>query len=343
MCANKTDPMKKDPPANAIKSIQFDLFSTFVSNDGRNVSNTVEMWESIPKYFFTPRQVEKLRTDGGLAEPFKWEYSYNGKRCTIKIQPALIEQKDGKYKAFFPGVTEELVEEALKKILTDQRHGIHDPKNVETWVRFSLSMIQRELSARGRTRSRAEIKHAIEVMSGCTLTFYSEGKEVWRGNILQDLVTVGRDEYIADTDSLHAARLPLFISLGINQIDYRQYNYARLMGCDQQLARWIYRRLINRFKQADLTNSYHFIFSDLKASGLLQQGRERDNHKKVMDALQELKDKMVLADFTAEKTPAGDWKYTVTATGEFVSEQKAANKRRADSEQKAINAGISVR
>jgi len=54
--------------------------------------------------------------------------------CAVKIQPTLIEQEDGSYKAFFPSVTEELVEEALKKILADQRYGLHDPNNVETWV-----------------------------------------------------------------------------------------------------------------------------------------------------------------------------------------------------------------
>jgi hypothetical protein len=38
--------------------------------------------------------------------------------CIVTIQPALIKQKDGSYKAFFSSVTEELIEEALKKILT---------------------------------------------------------------------------------------------------------------------------------------------------------------------------------------------------------------------------------
>jgi hypothetical protein len=51
----------------------------------------VEVWESIPKYFFTPRQISQLRTEGGLAEPYKWNFSYNDSPCTVKIQPALIE------------------------------------------------------------------------------------------------------------------------------------------------------------------------------------------------------------------------------------------------------------
>ena len=95
----------KKPPEKYIKSLQLDLFSQFVTNDKSEVSNTVEIWESIPKYFFTPKQVEKLRTKTGHADPYKMEFSYDGISCSVKIQPALIEQKDGGYKAFFPSVT----------------------------------------------------------------------------------------------------------------------------------------------------------------------------------------------------------------------------------------------
>lgn len=170
----------KKPPALPLHSPQYDLFSQFVTNDPSEVSNTVEVWESIPKYFFTPHQVQKLRTSTGHANPYKWAYKYNSIDCEVKIQPALLEQKDGSYKAFFPSVTEELVEESLKKILADQRYGMHDPGNLETWVKFTLSMIQKELTTRGRSRSRNEIKHAIEVMSSCIITLSKEGKRSGR-------------------------------------------------------------------------------------------------------------------------------------------------------------------
>ena len=130
MKKNNKLPIKK-PPSKEIESIQFDLFSQFIANDKSKVSNTVEVWESIPKYFFTPKQVEKLRTESGHADPYKREYLYNGIVCAVKIQPALIEKEEGKYKAFFPSVTEELVEEALIKFFTEQQYGIHDPKTLK--------------------------------------------------------------------------------------------------------------------------------------------------------------------------------------------------------------------
>ncbi len=327
----KKNPPSKKPPEQPIQSIQYSLYSQFVSNDVSEVSNTVEIWESIPKYLFTPKLMEKLRTVDGLANPYKWEYSYKGIPCAVKIQPALIEQKDGRYKAFFPSVSEELVEEALKKILTEQGGGIHDPKNVETWIRFSLSMIQKELKSRGRTRDRNEIKHAIEVLNKCILSFFQNGKEIWSGSILQDLVTVGRDDYLADTNAHHVARLPLFISHAINQLEYRQFNYDRLMSFNEQLTRWIYKRLIHRFTYASLISDYHFLYSDLRGSGLLQQATEAKNRTKVISALDELIRGGALMRYEPSERKEGrkiiDIKYTVFPSLEFVKEQKAANKR----------------
>ena len=326
------EPPKRTPPTTPIKSDQYDLFTTFLTNDEGAVSNAIELWDSIPKYFLTPKQQKKLRSEEGLAQSYQWEYSYQGKPCKVRIQPALITQEDGRDKAFFPSVTEELVEEALKKIFTDQQYGHHDPAKAESWVRFTLGMIYRELKARGRSRSRKEIKHAIEVLSSCILTLYQDGKEVYKGAILSDLVTVNREEYLADAESHHAARLPVFLSHGINSLQYRQFNYGRLMDCNEQLTRWLYKRLIHRYRQASLVDTYHFLFSDIRqSSGLLQQGRDIDNRRKVLSSLDELQEKSVLLSYAAEDIKEGrkviDVKYTITAAPEFITEQKAANKR----------------
>ena len=328
---------KKKPPQEVAKSLQMDLFGRFVTNDGTEVSNTVELWESIPKYFFTPHLMKKLRTSSGHADPFEWDFKHYDTPCQVVIHPALIKQSDGSYKAFFPGVTEEFVEEALKKILCDQQYALHDITKAETWVRFTLRMIQKELSARGRDRNINQIKQALEVMSRCILVYYQKGKEVWSGAILQDLVTVGRDEYIADKSAQHVARLPLFITRSINRLEYRQFNIDRLMRCDEQVTRWIYRRLINRYKQASFVNTYHFMYSDVAESGHLQQATERDNRKKVISCLNEAIEERVIGSFETDEKKDGtkiiDVKYTVNPTREFIQEQKAANKRSTDHEQ----------
>ena len=196
-------------------------------------------------------------------------------------------------------------------------------------------MIRKELKAKGRTRNRIQIKHAIAVLSRCVLTLYRGKKEIWNGNILQDLVTVDREEYLDDTKSYHIARLPLFVSHAIDRLEGRQFNYDRLMRCGEQLSRWIYKRLIHRYKQADYFNNYHFMYTDLKQSGLLLQSEETSNRKKVISALEELKKHEVITDFHPEEKKLAsnkiiDVKYTIMPTSKFISEQKAANKRNTD-------------
>ena len=333
---------KRRPPEKALKSVQYDLFTTFLTNDEGTVSNALEVWDGIPKYFLNAKQQNKLRTDEGLAKPYDWDYSYQGQPCKVRIQPALIEQKGGGFRAVFPSVTEELVEEALKKIFTDQQYGLHDVVREESWVKFSLGMLYRELKARGKERNREQIRQAIQVLSGCILTLYQDGKEVYKGAILSDLVTVNREEYIEDSGRMHAARLPVFVSHGINALKYRQFNYGRLMECDDQLTRWLYKRLIHSYRHASLMDTYHFLFSAVQqGSGLLQQGTGNDNRKKVVRALEELEAQGVLLSYAAEPIRDGrkiaDVKYTVTAAPDFIKEQKAANKRARQGREEARN------
>jgi hypothetical protein len=327
--AEKKTPPQKTPPQKNVKSIQFDLFREFHDNNKKRISNTIEIWERIPKYF-PARTLKKLYPEKGHPDPFEWDYIDNNYKYTVIIRPALIKE-NGVYTAFFPSATEELIEESLKKILSSNEYGIHDPKKSETWVKFSLSIIFRELKENGCTRSRSEIKRSIEIMNKCNISFLKNGKEVWSGAILQDLITISRKDYLENTDSHHIARLPLFISNAINKLDYRQFNYSRLMSCNSSLSRWIYKRLIHRYKQANFINSYHFMYSDLKNSGLLQQSIEGDNRKKTLSALNELVKKDVLTRYESQNKLKNrkiiDVKYTLYPSSNFISEQKAANSR----------------
>jgi hypothetical protein len=321
----------------ADSNIQYDLFAEFYADDNSKFSNAIESWESIPKYFFTRYLVENLRNEDGLSGSYKWDYYHNNISYNVRIQPALIEDEDGKEQACFPGATEELVEEALKKIFSDQ-HGAHNPKDHESWVFFTLRMIHKELKTRNKSRNITAIKRAIDVMSKCTITLFKEGKQVWNGNILQDLTTVNRQAYNDDSKAQHAARLPIFISYSVDTLQYRQYNHDRVMRCSESLARWLCKLLVHRFRNANHINDFNILFSTIKRdSALLQIGEEKDQRKKVISALDELVNLKAISKYETENKLANDGttriddvKYTIFPSRNFISEQKAANKRIAD-------------
>lgn len=356
MAEIKKAPVKKktkEPPSQPIKSIQHDLFSDFLTNKTSEVSNTVNLWERIPKYFLSPQEQKRLRTAEGLAKPYTQEYTLKGQNgellsYRVELQPALIKQLDGEYIAFFPTKAEEIIEEVLKKIFTEQNLGIHDSKNSESWVKFSYGMINKELRKNKCSRTHQQIKHSLEIMNKCILTVYEDNKEIYTGAILQDYCSVDRKQYLDDTKALHIARLSVFISHAVNTLQYRQFNLGRLTACKEQLSRWLLKRLINRFHYASLITTHHFLFSTIKAeSSLLRLAREIDNRIKVITALEELKKTGTIFSYEILEIKEGrkivDVKYTVTPTHEFSREQKAANARKNMIEEKAIEKGLQIK
>jgi len=328
----------KKPPEEPQQSLQGDLFTSFLKNPADEVSNTIDFWDSIPKYHLTTAQIDARRTESGHADPVRYSYltkSFQGEdtEYTVEIQPALIKQEDGSYKAFFPTFSESKIEEVLRKILAEQQPIMHDAKDVVTWVRFSYSMIRRELKRVKRERTYKEIKHSLDIMSKCVLTVWEGKTEIYKGAILQDYCSVDRETYLDNNKALHIARLPVFISYSINTLAYRQFNYGRIMSIKEQLSVYLFKRLVNRYTYADLTNSHKMTYSDIKRnSGLLQQGRESDNRKKITSSLEEMKNLHIISQYTATENKDSKGKivdvvYEIHAAYQFIKEQKAANKR----------------
>lgn len=348
------------------KSIQFDLFKQFI-NDKGDVSNTIEFWDLIPKYFVTAAQVKAMKSDNGKVVPVKWEYTIRERdtttptRCTVQIKPAQIDMANfppnqdldippnpPDWVEFFPGSTEEIIEEILKKFLVDQQSGIHDTKSNTTWVRFTLRMLERELADRGKTRSRKEIRLALAIMASTNLIWTKSGKASYQGNLISELIEVNRSDYENDGNSTWAVLLPSTITFAINNLQYRQFNYLKLMDLKESLSRWIYKRLVNRFVQASETDHYEITFGELKqSSALLQQSDDRGNRRKALEALQELKNAGVLADFYHEDRKQGrqivDVKYKLIASFEFIKDQKEANLRQKNNYNVALQSGLELR
>ena len=65
MTRNDLSPVRK-PPKKTIKSVQFDLFTAFLTNDEGAVSNAIELWDGIPKYFLIVNESKPLQLHEGL-------------------------------------------------------------------------------------------------------------------------------------------------------------------------------------------------------------------------------------------------------------------------------------
>ena len=325
---------KKKPPSASIQSVQYDLFTSFLG-EKEKLSNTIELWDSIPKFYVTREKQNKLRDEKGHLPLEKREFLYRGKDCRVVIQPALLEQGDGSEKAFYPSVTEELVEEVLRKIFTDQRRGIHDPNNGESWVRFSLQMIKRELDKRGKKRSITEIKEAIEVLSECKIRFFIDDELIHSEAILSSLTKVSRKQYLEDNSSHWVARLPVLISKSVNELTYRQYDVDKTMRLKEPLSRNLARWLYHDYLNASLTHPKKILLSDIeKNTGFLDAcGSITHKVKKLEKALDELKNVELLAvidksEIRGARNKILDIQYQLFAHPEFTKFMKRAHVRK---------------
>jgi hypothetical protein len=56
--------------------MQYDLFTTFFGKNKRVLSNTIELWDAIPKYAASPRQQNACRDRNGRLPVHPQEFEY---------------------------------------------------------------------------------------------------------------------------------------------------------------------------------------------------------------------------------------------------------------------------
>ena len=115
---------RRQPPKKPQISEQLSMFRNFYG-DSKDLSNTIEMWDAIPKYAVAGRIQASMRDEKGNLPLYEQEFVYTPTyanrpeplHCKVIIQPVKIKNKDGTSTDYYPSADEELVEEVLKKIL----------------------------------------------------------------------------------------------------------------------------------------------------------------------------------------------------------------------------------
>ncbi len=331
------------PDASAFNSKQLDLFQSFLCNNDKEreaLSNTIEFWESIPKYSMTLQAQKNLRTKDGLLHSIERKTVYDGVPCTIRISPAQIPTKLGEM-AFFPSANEELIEDVLRKMAADQQKGYFEQdgsyieENFKSGVQFTLNSIREELKKHKRSRSHNEIVQSLLILSKSNIEInFDNGDRVASASYLTSLFIVNKDKIKQNADAKCFAQFHPLVTKSINRKTYRQYNYALMMSLSTQLGRWLYKKLAHNYKNASPLTTYDVWLSTIQRdSGLLDCDRQAENTRKLEDTLAELVEKDVLISAVRIKVEKGernkinDIQYSLRPDDGFIKDVKAANKR----------------
>ena len=348
MSAKPTTPARKKQPLppkpEDFSGRQMDLFRGLLCNtdaERDSLSNAFDLWDSIPRYVVSHQQQEKWRKAGTFPLLHEVPFHYRGRELVATIQPAAVKGRDGVIRSYFPSANEELIEDVLRKIAADQNNGYYDHKEKRSGVVFTLHMIRKELERRGHGRTYGEINLSLEIMSSAviqtTTTDGKEGEFTSKSLYLNNLFRVSKSRLAEDPAAKWFVDFHPFASRALDELTYRQFNYARLMGHKSQLARWLDKVLCLKYLNASFLHPFEIRLSTIiRDSGLLNgYGRLRAAMEAVDYAFEELK--TCQPPFLGSKPgkhvidgPRGkilDVIYTLHTSREFVAEVKAASKR----------------
>lgn len=332
---DRTKNTGEDPYNNT----QLDLFQNFLCNtnaERESLSNTIDIWDSIPRYSISRQEMNKRRDENGNLPLLRLNFSYRGQSYTADIQPAKIRDND-KVIDYYPSATEELVEDALRKIATRQNGGFFEKQPIRSGVAFSLYELRKELSERGHTRSYQEIILSLMILQKSHIEIRlgeGKGESFVAANYLPALAAVSQKQLADDPEAKWVAQFHPLVARSIDQLTYRQFNYVTMMELPTQLARWIHKLLSIKFTFASFTgNPFEIRYTTIKRdSNLLNRGREIDNRCDVDNAFKRLMESKVLRDVSkqniiAERGKVVEVIYQLYPTHEFIKEMKTSNKR----------------
>ena len=327
---------------------QLRLFQTFLSNNDEQhdrLSNAIDLWDSVPRYSVSRQAMTKVRVGGQFLKNHTIQFQHRGRSYTCVIRPAQIVDFDGVERAYYPSASEELVEDALRKIAAEQRAGYFDKSHYRSGVVFTLHALRQEMARRGHTRSYQEIVQSLNILSHCTVEInpHGDGEAKIISACFSSLAAVSRKKLKDDPNAKWAVQFHPLVTAAIDEVTHRQFNYHLMMGHTNQLTRWLHKQLVLKFTFADHFKPFQMRFSTIRRdSGMLASySRDRAAVDKLAEAFKELEERGVISGFTRtdETGPRKkllDVVFTVRASLEFVRETKAANKRQLIAREKPL-------
>ena len=219
----------------------------------------------------------------------------------------------------------------------------YNPKERRAGVLFTLHMVRKELENRGHARTYEEINLSLEIMSSAVIqTSTADGEEgefTSKSLYLNNLYRVSKSRRAADPEAKWFADFHPLASRALDELTYRQFNYARLMSHRSQLARWLDKVLCLKYLNA----SFVYPF-EMRLSTIIRDSKLLDGYASLRDAIatvdlafEELQtcqpsllrakpDKnMVLG----ARGKIEDVVYTLYPSREFIVEVKVASRRKA--------------
>jgi hypothetical protein len=278
------------------KPVQLGLFESLLPND-KQFSNTIEFYDFCPKYVYWRNE----RVQDKFLDRLERDFQCRGLEYKLSIDPAKVKDSDGVVRDYFPGLVEELVEDALRKLAVDG-HGLF--LDDQAAVTFTLYELQQELAKNGHTYSLEQIKKALMVCVGTTIHITTAtGETIFSDHLFETVGLNTREDWKGQGKKTKAfVRFNSLVTKSIKEGSWRQFNYEISMRFKSVVSRQLNKRMSHNFTQAHIATNYTISLSTmLRDFGLTTYEYPRDNLRHVKKALDEMVDKRVIRSYEVEE------------------------------------------
>lgn len=293
-------------------------------------SNTIELYDFMPKYHWG--KVERI--GGEFLRVLEREFECRGTKYKITVAPAVIKDRDGVNRYYYPSKREELVEDALRRLATTEKGVFLDDR---AGVTFTLYQLQQELKKNGHSYDISQIKDALLICNRTNITVTTEdGKGILSSSMFETLGLNSREDWKGTGSKTKAfVRFNSLVTESIKKGAFRQLDYEKAMSYSSVIARQLHKRMSHHFTQASITTRYEIKLSTIiRDFGLAEYDRPSQNLAHVLKALNEMKEKSVLLSYEVQKTldhsnrnKLIDAKFTLTPHPFFSGEARKINDR----------------
>ena len=174
---------------------QLSLFQTFLSDEER-YSNTIELYDAVPKYFSNHKIMAAMREGGKYLPVLKREFEHKGDTYILHIRPARLLYPNGAEMEHYPSPREELVEEALRKIASDRVKGVY--LDDVAGVQFTLYGLKKELKERGHDMDKSDLIESMKIGNLTSISIQTaDGKAIMQSSIFPTLLIASRMDWLA--------------------------------------------------------------------------------------------------------------------------------------------------
>jgi len=249
-----------------------DQLTLFQSNITNGYSSTIELYDAMPAYYASSKEMEAIRqkNSGRFLDTLNYDFTHRGKGYSLTVNPARI-NKNGQEREYYPSKSGALIEKALRKLSTNPQHGIY--LSGEFAVGFRFGELRRELESHGHSMSYQSIMDGLKINNAThTVLDPKDGSDVIRSTLFPVFIHANREQWRKNPE--HAKCYVKFHPLVTQSIEgqtYRQSNYAMMMKLRRMLSYWLFDRMSHLYKQAALLEPYTISLNTLVHDSYMEE------------------------------------------------------------------------